>query len=337
MVLYPDDSTYMGKELRLKQQFFFVSATLRDIVRRFKKGNHPFNSFPTKVAIQLNDTHPAICIPELMRILVDEEGMGWDQAWNVTTRTCAFTNHTVLPEALEKWPVDMMTVLLPRHMQIIYDINMYFLQVFYFKFALITDQDVEIHFPEDPERYRRMSIIEEGGVKMVRMAHLAIIGSHSVNGVAELHSFLLTTTIFKDFFEMFKDRFNNKTNGVTPRRWLHQCNPGLDNIITRWLESDEWLVDLSRLSDLRQFAQNPQLKKEWMACKQANKARLAEYIKKECGILVNPAALFDVQVKRLHEYKRQLLNILGVIHRYLCIRNATPKEKERVINIMIMS
>lgn len=323
-VLYPNDNTMAGKELRLKQQYFFVCATLQDIVRRFKKSKRPWSQFADQVAIQLNDTHPTLGIPEMMRILVDLEGLEWDEAWEITTRVYAFTNHTVLPEAMEKWPVSMISNLLPRHMQIIYDINLFFLQ------------KVEARFPEDRTRLARMSIIEESPYQQVRMAHLAVIGSHTVNGVAAIHSNLIKTTIFSDFVEFFGDgKFQNKTNGITPRRWLHQANPKLSALISEKLGGEEgkqdWLVKLDRLAELVPLADDPAFQDRWMAIKQHNKMRLAEYIRDHCKVLVNTEALFDVQVKRIHEYKRQFMNILGVIHRYLNLKAMTPAQLQEAV------
>lgn len=317
-VLYPNDNLERGKELRLKQQYFWVAASLYDIVRRFKKSKRAWREFPEQVAIQLNDTHPTLAIVELQRILIDVEGLDWDLAWEIVTGTFGYTNHTVLPEALEKWPVGLVQHLLPRHLQIIYDINLFFLQ------------SVEKQFPDDREILTRVSIIEESQPKMVRMAHLAIVGSHKVNGVAELHSDLIKTTIFKDFVEIYgPDRFTNVTNGITPRRWLHQANPRLSELIASKLGSHEFLKDLSQLNKLELLVQDKEFKKEWAEIKFANKVRLAKYIKETTGVNVNPSALFDVQVKRIHEYKRQQLNIFGVIHRYLTLKAMTPAERKK--------
>ncbi|KAK7218807.1 hypothetical protein V2G26_006810 [Clonostachys chloroleuca] len=317
-VLYPNDNLERGKELRLKQQYFWVAASLYDIVRRFKKSKRAWREFPEQVAIQLNDTHPTLAIVELQRILIDVEGLEWDLAWEIVTGTFGYTNHTVLPEALEKWPVGLVQHLLPRHLQIIYDINLFFLQ------------SVEKQFPDDREILTRVSIIEESQPKMVRMAHLAIVGSHKVNGVAELHSDLIKTTIFKDFVEIYgPDRFTNVTNGITPRRWLHQANPRLSELIASKLGSHEFLKDLSQLNKLEVLVQDKDFKKEWAEIKFANKIRLAKYIKETTGVNVNPSALFDVQVKRIHEYKRQQLNIFGVIHRYLTLKAMTPAERKK--------
>ncbi|EHA55026.1 glycogen phosphorylase [Pyricularia oryzae 70-15] len=317
-VLYPNDNLERGKELRLKQQYFWVAASLYDIVRRFKKSKRAWREFPEQVAIQLNDTHPTLAVVELQRILIDLEGLDWDDAWNIVQSTFGYTNHTVLPEALEKWPVGLIQHLLPRHLQIIYDINLFFLQ------------SVERQFPGDRDLLSRVSIIEEGQTKMVRMAHLAIIGSHKVNGVAELHSDLIKTTIFRDFVEIFgPDKFTNVTNGITPRRWLHQANPKLSELISTKCGSYDFLKDLTGLNELEKWVKDEEFRKEWAAIKRSNKARLADYIKRTTGVTVSPDALFDVQVKRIHEYKRQQMNIFGVIHRYLALKAMTPEEREK--------
>jgi len=317
-VLYPNDNLERGKELRLKQQYFWVAASLYDIVRRFKKTKRPWKEFPDQIAIQLNDTHPTLAVVELQRILIDIEGLEWDFAWDIVTRTFGYTNHTVLPEALEKWPVGLVQHLLPRHLQIIYDINLYFLQ------------QVEKQFPKDHDILRRVSIIEESQPKMVRMAYLAIVGSHKVNGVAELHSDLIKTTIFKDFVEIYgPDKFTNVTNGITPRRWLHQANPRLSELIASKTGGNGFLKDLTALNKLERLAKDKDFKKEWSEIKYANKVRLAKYIKEANGVTVNPAALFDVQVKRIHEYKRQQLNIFGVILRYLTLKAMSPEERKQ--------
>ncbi|KAF5343898.1 hypothetical protein D9758_012112 [Tetrapyrgos nigripes] len=320
-VLYPNDHTTFGKELRLKQQYFWTAASLQDILRRFKNMDKPITDFPEYVSIQLNDTHPTLAIPELMRILIDEEELSWNTAWHIVTNTFFYTNHTVLPEALEKWPVPLMEHLLPRHMQIIYDINLFFLQA------------VERKYPGDRDRLGRMSLIEEGFPKHVRMAYLACIGSRKVNGVAELHSELVRTTILKDFVEFEGiSKFGNVTNGITPRRWLDQCNPELSALISKTLklEKSVWLKDLYKLKDLLPFAEDPHFRKEWAAIKQRNKERLAQHVKTFLGLEVNTKAMFDVQIKRLHEYKRQNLNIFGVIHRYLAIKKMTPEERKKL-------
>ncbi|KDQ52459.1 glycosyltransferase family 35 protein [Jaapia argillacea MUCL 33604] len=312
-VLYPNDHTTFGKELRLKQQYFWTAASLADIMRRFKNMEKPISEFPDYVAIQLNDTHPTLAIPELMRVLLDDEELSWAEAWQITTNTFFFTNHTVLP----KWPIPLMEQLLPRHMQIIYDI--------------VT---VEKQFPGDRDRLARMSIIEEGIPKQVRMANLACIGSRKVNGVAELHSELVRTTIMKDFVEHYGvSKFGNVTNGITPRRWLDQCNPGLSTLITESLKIPKaaWLKDLYKLEGLLPFAEKADFQKRWAAVKLSNKRRLAHYVETTLGVSVNTAAMFDVQIKRLHEYKRQSLNILGVIHRYLLLKTLTPAQRKKVV------
>lgn len=324
-VLYPNDNTMAGKELRLKQQYFFVCATLQDILRRFKKTRRPWSDLPDQVAIQLNDTHPALSIPELMRLLVDEEGLDWDNAWELVTRVYAFTNHTVLPEAMEKWPVSMVSSLLPRHMQIIYDINLFFLQ------------HVEAAFPGDRALLSRLSIIEENPFQQVRMAHLAIIGSHTVNGVAAIHSELIKSTIFKDFVLFYGEaKFQNKTNGITPRRWLHQANPELSALITARLGSDHWLKNLDELSGLKKLVDDASFVADWQRIKLRNKTRLANHIRSQLSIQVNSEALFDVQVKRIHEYKRQFMNILGVIHRYLQLKSMSDTELRDVVPRVII-
>lgn len=311
-VLYPNDNFDSGKELRLKQQYFWVCASLHDIVRRFKKSHKgKWDKFADQVAIQLNDTHPTLAIVELQRILVDLEGLSWDGAWSIVTKVFAYTNHTVMTEALEKWPVDLVGKLLPRHLEIIYEINFYFLK------------DVEQRFPGDRELLGRVSVIEEGQVKSVRMAFLAIIGSHKVNGVAELHSELIKTTIFKDFVTVFgEDKFTNVTNGVTPRRWLRQANPRLAKLISEKLNDPkfEYLTNLGNLKKLEQFVDDDDFLKEWDAIKFENKVKLATLVKETTGVDLDPTVLFDVQVKRIHEYKRQQLNIFAVIHRYLNIK-----------------
>jgi starch phosphorylase len=303
-VLYPNDNVFEGKELRLKQEYFFVSATLQDILRRYKKTNGDnFSRFSDQVAIQLNDTHPAVGIAELMRLLVDEEGLPWKDAWTITTETFAYTNHTILPEALEKWPEDLFERVLPRHLNIIYTIN-YFLM-----------EDVARRHPGDTDRMARMSIFQEENIKKIRMAHLAIVGSHSVNGVSALHTEILEQRLFRDFFEMWPNKFNNKTNGITPRRWLLSCNPGLSRLITSRI-GDDWVTDLDRLKDLIPLAADETFVREWREVKCSNKRRLARTIRETGGPEVNPNSLFDCQVKRIHEYKRQLLNVLHVVHLY---------------------
>ncbi|VVT57088.1 uncharacterized protein SAPINGB_P005528 [Magnusiomyces paraingens] len=318
-VLYPNDNFYSGKELRLKQQYFWVAASLSDIVRRFKKTHRPWNEFSDQIAIQLNDTHPTLAIPELQRILVDREGLPWDEAWDIVKKTFGYTNHTVLPEALEKWPVNLIGNLLPRHLEIIYDINLKFLQ------------EVGRKFPGDSDLVRDVSLVEEGGNRQVRMAYLAIVGSHKVNGVAELHSELIRTTIFKDFVKIYgPDKFTNVTNGVTPRRWLHQANPELSALIAEKLGGYKYLNNLGQLKELLKYKDDPVFQEKWTATKRANKAKLAALVKSQTGVILNLDALFDIQVKRIHEYKRQQMNIFQVIHRYLRLKLMTPEELEKI-------
>jgi len=302
-VLYPSDDISVGQELRLKQQYFFVAATFQDILRRYRKENVTFDDFPNQVAVQLNDTHPAIAIPELMRIFLDSEGLSWELAWNLCVRTFAYTNHTLMPEALETWPVDMLGEVLPRHLEIIYEINRRFLE------------EVASRYPGNTRKVQEMSLIAEGPVRRVRMANLAIIGSHSVNGVAALHTELLKTYLFRNFHEMYPDKINSKTNGITPRRWLLKCNRGLAHLIGTKIGYD-WAVDLDKLRALEQFSDDPAFQQDWRAVKLGNKMRLAKIIAATCGITVDPTSLFDIHVKRIHEYKRQLLNVLHVIHLY---------------------
>ena len=302
-VLYPNDKTEAGKELRLIQQYFFVSCSLRDIIRRFQRLPRTWSDFPDKVAIQLNDTHPALAVVELLRILHDENEMAWDEAWAIVTKTLAYTNHTLLPEALEKWSVPLFQKVLPRHLQLIFEINKRLIET------------IEAAYPGDSEKKRSMSLIEEGGVQMVRMANLAVVGSHSVNGVAALHTELLKKHLFADFDAFYPGRINNKTNGITPRRWLLASNPKLSNLITSKI-GDGWAKNLDELRKLEQWADDPAFQNDFMAVKHANKIHLAEIIERECGVKVNPSALFDVQIKRLHEYKRQHLNLLHILALY---------------------
>ncbi|MBN1103810.1 MAG: glycogen/starch/alpha-glucan phosphorylase [Deltaproteobacteria bacterium] len=311
-VLYPSEEAAEGRELRLKQQYFFVSATFQDIMRRFRKRRVECCRFPEMVAVQLNDTHPTIAIPELMRILLDEERLSWEEAWDICVKTFGYTNHTVLPEALETWPVDMMERVLPRHMQIIFEINRRFLN------------DVRRMNPGDADRVHRMSLIQEEPARSVRMAHLGIVGSHSINGVSRLHTRILKERVFKDFHEMFPGRFNNKTNGITPRRWLLSANPGLSDLITKRI-GDEWITDLSRLKELAPYAEDPVFRAECRRVRKENKERLGRYVKRKLGVEVNPDSLFDVHIKRIHEYKRQILNVLHVITLY----NRIKFEPER--------
>lgn len=313
MVLYPNDASENGKELRLRQQYFLASASLKDVLERWK-GSHgnDFSEFAEKNCFQLNDTHPTCAVAELMRLLMDEHGLGWDDAWGIASRTMAYTNHTLLPEALEKWPVRMFEKLLPRLLDIIYEINARFLT------------KVAAKWPWDFERQARMSLIEEGDVPHVRMAYLAIVGSFSVNGVAELHSDLLKKGLFRDFYELWPKKFNNKTNGVTPRRWLAWCNPGLAKLISGRI-GEGWITDLSELKKIAPLAEDAEFRKAWREVKRRNKVKLIECMK-DSGIEFDPDSLFDVQVKRMHEYKRQLLNILHVIHLYDRIKAGDTKN-----------
>jgi starch phosphorylase len=302
-VLYPDDRTEHGRELRLRQEYFFVSASLQDILRRHLKNHSGFEQLADKVAIHLNDTHPALAVPELMRLLIDDYRLDWDAAWGLCTRIFSYTNHTLMEEALETWPVQMLTRLLPRHMGIIYDINARFLA------------EVHARFPDDHGLLRRISLIEERGVRRVRMAHLSVLASHKVNGVSALHSQLVTETIFSDFVRMYPERFCNKTNGITPRRWLAQANPALSSLIDSRIGPD-WRRDLDQLAQLRGIADDPEFQNAFRLVKQQNKRRLVDVITRTTGVVVDPDSLFDVQAKRMHEYKRQLLNVLHVITRY---------------------
>ncbi|MFP4417010.1 MAG: glycogen/starch/alpha-glucan phosphorylase [Chitinispirillaceae bacterium] len=312
-VLYPNDSNHSGKQLRLKQQHFFTSASLQDIIRRFLHHGHDFADFPKYNAIQLNDTHPAIAIAELMRLLLDEHFLDWDQAWDICVDTFAYTNHTLMPEALEKWAVSLLEQMLPRHMEIIYEINSRFLR------------KVSLKYPGDTEKLRRMSLIEEEGEKQVRMAFLAIVGSHSINGVAELHTKLLTDGLVRDFYHMFPERFNNKTNGITQRRWLYKANENLATLITETI-GEKWVKNLDELKRLVPFAEDSEFCRKWRLVKKSNKERLADQLRKHEGFHLNVDAIFDVQVKRIHEYKRQLLNALHCIHLYRKIKNGQTKD-----------
>ena len=316
MVLYPNDANENGKVLRLQQQYLLASASLQDVVANWV-GRHgaDFTHFAEKNCFQLNDTHPSISIAELMRLLIDEHGLGWDDAWKIVQKTMAYTNHTLLPEALEKWSVDLMQYLLPRIMEIIFEINARFM-------AEVAD-----HWPGKSEYQSRMSIIEEGYGKQVRMAYLAIVGSFSVNGVAELHSKLLKEGLFNDFYQLWPHKFNNKTNGVTPRRWLAACNPELASLITKTI-GDKWITDLSQLEKLKPYAEKPAFRKKWFKLKQDCKQQLIDYKSEELGVNlnINVDALFDVQVKRVHEYKRQILNVLHVIHLYNRIKKGDTKD-----------
>jgi len=316
-VLYPDDSTTMGQALRFVQEYFLVACSMADIVRRFRYDNDDWNAFPDKVAIQLNDTHPTMSVPELMRILLDEVQLTWDKAWDITQRTLAYTNHTLLPEALEKWPVDWFSTVVPRHLEIIYEINRRFLD------------DVRTKFPGDEDLVRRVSLIEEGPVRRVRMANLAIVGSHSTNGVAAIHTQLLRTTTVKDLAVIFPERFNNKTNGVTPRRWLRLCNPPLASTITEAI-GEGWITDLRQLSRLTPLADDAGFRSAFLRAQNDCKTQFAGWVKSTAGVTVDAQNMFDSQVKRIHEYKRQLLNALRIIVLYNRLREnpglAMPKR-----------
>lgn len=307
-VLYPNDNTGEGKELRLKQEYFFTAASIADIIRRYKAEKNDIHLLHEKVCIQLNDTHPTLAVVELMRVLLDEEHLLWDEAWQIVKHTFAYTNHTLLPEALECWSVPLMERVLPRHLDIIYKINDRFLK------------EVQQKFPGDIERVRRLSIIQEGSVKLVRMAHVAIIGSFSINGVSALHTELLEAELFKDFYQLYPERFNNKTNGITPRRWLLKSNPKLADLITETL-GENWVVHLDELRKLEKFKNDKEFRHQWRDVKQSNKILLAEFLQKQHGIVIDPQSMFDVQVKRIHEYKRQFLFGLYIISQYLMIKN----------------
>ncbi|MBE6381754.1 MAG: glycogen/starch/alpha-glucan phosphorylase [Lentisphaerae bacterium] len=302
-VLYPNDNTMAGKELRLRQQYFFVACSLKDILRRYREINDNWESLPDKVFIHLNETHPALVIPELMRVLIDKEGLDWDKAWDLTRRSTGYTNHTILPEALEKWPVAMMERLLPRHLQIIYEINGRFLQ------------QISAQYPGDIARLRRMSLIDENGERYVRMANLCLVSTSSVNGVAELHTQILKDSLFKDFYELFPEKFHNVTNGITPRRWLLKANPALAQLITEKI-GDNWVTHLDELKKLEKFTSDKAFLDSLAKIKRANKENLSNYVMKSLGVKLDPNAIFDVQVKRLHEYKRQLLLVLYIIIMY---------------------
>jgi starch phosphorylase len=312
-VLYPNDTLYMGKELRLKQQYFFVACSLADIIRRFRRQEVSWDRLPDFAAIQLNDTHPSLAIPELMRILVDHEGLEWENAWDITVRTMGYTNHTLMPEALEKWSLDMLQQILPRHVQIIFEINHRFLQ------------HAVSFFPLRPQAIQRLSIVEEGPQKHIRMANLAIVGSHSTNGVAALHSQLLTERMFPEFAVVFPDRFNNKTNGITQRRWLLSANPLLAAKITEAI-GDGWITDYERIRDLEPFAHDASFKSDFLAIKKKAKESAADFIKKDCSVILDTDSMFDVQVKRIHEYKRQLLNALHIMLLYQRVKEGRVQD-----------
>ena len=311
-VLYPNDTQYMGKVLRLKQQYFFVACSLADIVRRFKRENEDWERFPDYAAVQLNDTHPSIAIAELMRILIDQENLEWDEAWDITKRSMGYTNHTLMPEALEKWSVPMMENLLPRHMQIIFEINRRFLQ--YAGTFFPMDTDIQ------RKAIEKVSLIEESNPKNVRMANLAIVGSHAVNGVAQLHTQLLKNSMFPEFNTIYPEKFQNKTNGITPRRWLLSSNPRLANLITDAIGAD-WITDADKLKGLLPYANDSAFAEKFAKIKEQNKKDAAKFLMKDCGIKVNPNTVFDVQVKRIHEYKRQLLNAFNIVLLYQRLKN----------------
>ena len=312
-VLYPDDSTSMGEALRFVQEYFLVACSLADLVRRFRRGNADWNTFPDKVAIQLNDTHPTMAVPELMRILLDDAHLGWDQAWDLTQRALAYTNHTLLPEALEKWPLAWFEGMLPRHLEIILEINRRLLDA------------VRTRFTGDEGRVQRISLVEEGSERKIRMANLAIVGSHSTNGVAAIHSGLLRTMTVKDLAEMFPERFNNKTNGVTPRRWLLLANPALAGTITEAI-GDGWVTDLGQLNKLKPLAEDSAFRGEFRKAKRDAKSHFADWLKSTSGQVVDPDTIFDCQIKRIHEYKRQLLNALRIVVLYNRLRDKPGLE-----------
>ena len=306
-VLYPDDSGFRGQALRLLQEYFLVACSLADAVRRFQRSNSDWSLFAEKVAIQMNDTHPSLAVPELMRILLDQVHLEWDEAWHITQNTLAYTNHTLLPEALEKWPVEWFEEMLPRQLEIIYEINRRFLG------------DVRGRFPADKDRIQRVSLVEDGPESKVRMANLAVVGSHSTNGVAEIHSKLLRETTLKDLAEIFPERFNNKTNGVTPRRWLQLCNPGLSGLITDAI-GDAWIRDLSELSKLKAFTEDKGFRDDFRKVKRNAKRQFCDWLRWSTGQTVDPESIFDCQVKRIHEYKRQFLNALRIVVLYNRLR-----------------
>ena len=310
-VLYPNDNHYAGKELRLKQQYFFVSASIQAAIARYKRKHDDIHKLPEKVTFQMNDTHPTVAVAELMRILLDEENLGWDEAWEITTKTCAYTNHTIMAEALEKWPIDLFSRLLPRIYQIIQEIDRRFVN------------QVRAMYPGNEEKVKSMAILRDGQVKM---AHLAIVAGYSVNGVARLHTEILKNQELKDFYQMMPEKFNNKTNGITQRRFLMHGNPLLADWVTEKLGTDEWATDLSLMSALKKYADDEEARKEFMSIKFKNKERLAKYILEHNGVEVDPRSIFDVQVKRLHEYKRQLLNILHVMYLYNQIKEHPEKN-----------
>lgn len=314
-VLYPNDSTYEGKELRLKQQYFFVSASVQDILRRYKKKNTDWKDLQEKVAIQLNDTHPSLAIIELLRILIDEEKYEFLLAWNIVINVFSYTNHTVLPEALEKWGVDILGRLLPRHLELIYIIN-------YFWMQKVSDM-----YPNNPEKNRVLSIVEEEPVKKIKMASLSVIGSHKVNGVARVHSDIIKSQIFKDFYEIDPKKFTNVTNGVTVRRWVMAANPDLANFYTEQLASSEWIVNYASLRTLLDKAEDKDFQKQWQKIKHKNKKKVAEWVRNRFYIKISTTAMYDILIKRIHEYKRQFMYCLYILHRYLTLKKASPSER----------
>lgn len=313
-VLYPNDTTEMGKELRLVQQYFFVSCSLKDIIRRFQASHTDWAEFPKFNAVQLNDTHPAVAIPELMRLLIDDHGLDWDTAWSITRETCNYTNHTLLPEALEKWSVPLFEKVLPRHLEIIYEINQRFLE-----------NEVEAKWPGDDSKKAELSLIEEGFPKMIRMAYLSVVGSTKVNGVAALHTDLLKKNLFSTFHELYPDKLINMTNGITPRRWLLACNQGLSDLISNKVGED-WPKDLDKLQSIANYADDAKFQKAFMEIKRSNKQAFANYVQEHCGVEISPEAIFDVQIKRLHEYKRQHLNLLHILTLYRRLLNDPDYE-----------
>ncbi|KAG6383807.1 hypothetical protein SASPL_156433 [Salvia splendens] len=324
------NATEDGKLLRLEQQYFLCSASLQDIITRFKerldgKDKIMWSEFPSKVAVQLNDTHPTLSIPELMRLLMDDEGLGWDEAWDITNRTIAYTNHTVLPEALEKWSQTVMWKLLPRHMEIIEEIDKRFIKM------------IQSTKPELEGKISDLLILDNNPQKpVVRMANLCVVSAHTVNGVAQLHSDILKAELFSDYVKVWRTKFQNKTNGITPRRWLKFCNPELSSIITKWLKTDQWVNNLDLLVNLRQFADSSVLQAEWESAKLASKQRLAHYVLQVTGVSIDPNSLFDIQIKRIHEYKRQLMNILGAVYRYKKLKEMSPEERKKTTPRTIM-
>ena len=318
-VLYPNDSTQNGRELRLKQQYFFVSATVQDIVRRFIRDNKDFSLLPDKVAIQLNDTHPSLTIIEMLRILVDIHNYEFATAWNLVTKTFSYTNHTILPEALEKWSVDLLQKLLPRHLELIYVVNFHFME------------KTKTLYPNQWDKLSRLSLIEEGSNKQVRMANLCIHGSHCVNGVSKIHSEILQKSTFRDFYELDNSKFINVTNGVTPRRWIAEANRPLADLYKDTLGSEDYLIHLDEIKSLKNKIDDKTFLAKWKVIKQKAKLRLVEWVKTHYGIRLNESFLFDVMVKRIHEYKRQLMYCLHALHRYILIKKASKEEKQKFV------